>query len=53
VTELGGALDARNTAAEPQRIKPQTWHWRPQAAKDGLRYSFSPQSFTVMHFEAK
>jgi alpha-L-arabinofuranosidase len=48
VEELAGAMDARNTAAEPRRIVPATREWR----HDGtMRYTFQPGSFTVMRLE--
>jgi hypothetical protein len=51
VTELGGALYVRNTAGEPQRIKPAEVKWR-QPPKDGIgKYTFPPQSFTVIRFQ--
>lgn len=48
VTELSGPLEARNTAAQPNAIVPQSRQW-PHALKDGnTRYTFPPNSVTVL-----
>ena len=49
VTELAGPLNATNTAAERERIKPKTVDWR-HGMKDGvMKYELARQSFTVIH----
>jgi len=51
VTELAGALDARNTAGERERIVPRHVEWR-HGMKDGVvKYQFAGQSFTVIKME--
>jgi hypothetical protein len=51
VTELSGALDARNTAAHPRAIVPQSRPWK-HALQDGATsYTFPPYSVTVLRWE--
>jgi alpha-L-arabinofuranosidase len=51
VEELAGPLEAVNTAADPERIKPRSFDWR-HALRDGAAtYRFPPYSFTVIRFE--
>lgn len=48
VTELTGALTARNTAAQPASITPQRRPW-PHGLKDGkTSYTFPPHSITII-----
>jgi hypothetical protein len=51
VTELSGALNARNTAAHPSAVVPKSRPWK-HAFKDGdTRYTFPPCSVTVLRWE--
>jgi len=50
VMQLGGALDGRNTAAERERIKPGTSQWRHNLKDGGAKYTFLPQSLTIIRF---
>jgi len=51
VTELSEALDAVNTAIEPEAVVPQQREWR-HAFMDGhTRYIFPPHSITVLCFQ--
>jgi alpha-L-arabinofuranosidase len=47
VWELCGKPADRNTAAEPDLVKPKESEWRHAAG----RYEFAPYSFTVLRFE--
>ena len=51
VEELSGPLNARNTAAAPERIKPRVFEWRHRAKDGAVIYEFPPYSFTVIRFE--
>ncbi len=51
VNELAGPLDARNTAADPERIVPRERTWNLPAAGEALEYEFPAHSFTVLMFE--
>jgi alpha-L-arabinofuranosidase len=51
VTELSGALAAKNTAARPAAVVPQERRW-PHGLKDGkASYTFPPCSVTVIKWE--
>jgi alpha-L-arabinofuranosidase len=50
VEELSGSLDARNTAAVPEQIKPLSKDWRHGFAAGAARYTFPARSFTVLTF---
>jgi len=52
VEELAAALDATNTAAAPERVKPRSFTWKHDfAAQKAATYTFPPGSFTVLRFE--
>jgi hypothetical protein len=51
VTELSGALDARNTAAHPSAIVPQSRPWKHALKNGDTRYTFPPYSITVLRWE--
>jgi alpha-L-arabinofuranosidase len=51
VEELAGPLDAVNTAANPERIKPRSFDWRHAVRDGGTTYTFPPNSLTVIRFE--
>ncbi len=51
VAELAAPLDARNTAEEPGRVRPQTSEWRVEFKDGGARRIFPPYSFTVLRLE--
>ncbi|OWK36562.1 family 16 glycoside hydrolase [Fimbriiglobus ruber] len=51
VEELAGPLDARNTAASPDRIRPRQVEWPHRLAEGVASYTFPPHSFTVIRFE--
>ncbi len=51
LAEISGPLDARNTAAEPDRIVPRERTWQLPADRGALEYDFPPYSFTVLAFE--
>jgi DUF1680 family protein len=51
VEELTAPLDARNTAAEPRRIKPTQRDWRHDMSDGIAAYTFPPHSFTIIRFE--
>jgi hypothetical protein len=51
VEELAGPMEAVNTAADPERIKPRSFDWRHALREGGATYSFPPYSFTVIRFE--
>jgi hypothetical protein len=53
VMELAGPLDGRNTAQEPQRITSKPKQWRYEIKEGAARYTFAPQSFTIIRFSAK
>jgi hypothetical protein len=51
VSELSGPLAAKNTAAQPSAIVPQSRPWT-HGLKDGVTsYTFPPHSVTVLRFE--
>jgi hypothetical protein len=51
VTELSGPLDARNTAAHPRTIVPQSLPWKHALKHGETRYEFPPYSVTVLRWE--
>jgi hypothetical protein len=51
VTELSGALDARNTADEPDSCVPRHSQWRHGITGGNARRALPPRSFTVIRFE--
>ncbi|MCX8156021.1 MAG: DUF1080 domain-containing protein [Verrucomicrobiae bacterium] len=51
VEELAGPLDARNTAAAPERVAPQSRRWRHGAAGGPPRWVFAPHSVTFLQFK--
>lgn len=51
VEELAAPLDARNTADQPDRVRPSTRQWPHQLAEEKARYTFPARSFTVLVFE--
>ena len=51
VTELSGALDARNTAAHPSAIVPQSHPWKHALKNGDTSYTFPPYSITVLRWE--
>jgi alpha-L-arabinofuranosidase-like protein len=50
VVELSAPLDATNTAAQPDRVKPRDMEWKHDATGNG-RYMFPAHSFTVLKVE--
>jgi len=51
VMELAGPVDARNSSAEREKIRPKRIEWR-HGMKDGsMRYEFPERSFTVIRME--
>jgi alpha-L-arabinofuranosidase len=51
ITELSGALDARNTAAHPRAIVPQSRPWKHALKNGDTSYTFPPYSVTVLRWE--
>lgn len=51
VEELAGPLEARNTAADPERIKTVLGDWRHGVGNGSLKWVFPAHSFTVVRFE--
>ncbi len=51
IEELAGALDVKNTAEFPNRITSVRKEWQHGFSKGALRYTFPPQSVTVMQLE--
>jgi alpha-L-arabinofuranosidase len=51
VEELAGPLDARNTAAAPERIRPALSDWKHNAGSGHASRAFPAHSFTVVRFE--
>lgn len=51
VTELSGALDARNTAAHPSAIVPRARPRKHALTNGDTRYTFLPYSVTVLRWE--
>ena len=51
VETLAGALEAANTAAEPDRIKPGRSEWTHDLAGGKATYSFPPRSITMIRLE--
>ena len=51
VTELAGALDAANTADQPDAILPKSSEWTHAFADGATSYTFPPHSFTLIHLE--
>jgi hypothetical protein len=51
ITELSGALDARNTAAHPSAIVPQSRPWKHALKNGDTSYTFPPYSVTVLRWE--
>jgi alpha-L-arabinofuranosidase len=47
---LSGALDARNTAANPQFVKPVLTQWRDEFREGQTTYTFPADSLTVISF---
>ncbi len=50
-TTLSGPLDAVNTAAEPDRVRPTESERRLEFADGSALYTFPPHSFTILRFE--
>ena len=50
VETLAGSLDARNTADQPQIIKPSSIEWKHGLKDGGTTYTFSANSFTIIKF---
>jgi alpha-L-arabinofuranosidase len=48
VEELTAALDATNTAENPERIKAIRKEWRHHFANGSTTFTFQPHSFTVI-----
>ncbi|HEX3720920.1 MAG TPA: alpha-L-arabinofuranosidase C-terminal domain-containing protein [Verrucomicrobiae bacterium] len=51
VETLSGALDARNTAANPQFVKPMLTQWRDDFHEGRATYTFPADSLTVISFK--
>ena len=51
VEELAAPLDARNTAEEPARVRPQVAEWPHGFAGGNVRRAFLPYSLSVLRFE--
>ena len=51
VETLAGPLDARNTADQPEIIKPSSIEWRHGLINGITTYTFSANSFTVIKFK--
>jgi len=51
VEELAGPLEAVNTAAEPDRIKPRRSDWKHEMIGGKAAYSFPPHSITIIRIE--
>lgn len=51
VEELAAPLDAVNTAAQPDRVRPRKREWRHKLAGRETSYTFPARSFTVLRFE--
>jgi hypothetical protein len=51
VVELSGPLEARNTAAQPGAIVPQSRSWSHGLKNGQTRFPFRPNSVTVLRFE--
>ncbi len=51
VETLTAPLDARNTATEPERVKPSVTGWHHGLKAGQATYEFPARSFTVMRFE--
>lgn len=51
VTTLAGPLEARNTAAQTNRIVPRHSEWAHHAAEGVVQYTFDPFSVTALRFE--
>jgi hypothetical protein len=49
--ELVAPLQAANTAASPERVKPVRVEWRHEMKDGEAKYQFAPLSFTVLRFE--
>jgi alpha-L-arabinofuranosidase len=49
--ELVAPLQAANTAAAPERVKPGRVEWRHRMKDGEARYQFAPHSFTMLRFE--
>ncbi|HJT33451.1 MAG TPA: family 16 glycoside hydrolase [Pirellulales bacterium] len=50
VEELAAPLDAVNTAAQPDHVKPRKREWRHELAGQEAGYTFPARSFTVLRF---
>jgi alpha-L-arabinofuranosidase len=51
VTELSGALEAANSAAQPRAVEPRDRKWT-HGLKDGIvSYSFPPRSVTIIQWD--
>src|SRR5262249_50058830 len=51
VVELGGPLDAVNTAAEPRRVAPVEREWRHGLKGGSTQFTFSERSFTIVRLK--
>ena len=51
VSELAGPLDAENTAAQHERIRPRQFQWQHEMKDGRMRYVFAGQSFTVIRIQ--
>ena len=51
VEELAAPLQAANTAAVPDRVKPRRFDWRHAFQAGSASYSFPPHSVTVIRFQ--
>jgi alpha-L-arabinofuranosidase len=51
VEELAGPLQAANTAAEPNRVKPRSFAWDHRLQDGKTELTFAPHSFTIIRFE--
>ena len=49
--ELVAPLQAANTAASPERVKPVRVLWRHEMKDGEATYQFAPHSFIVLRFE--
>ena len=48
---LGGALDAENTAEQPDALVPVPIQWSLKPSINQTAYTFDPYSFTVLVFQ--
>jgi hypothetical protein len=51
VIELSGALDAVNTAAQPDAVVPRQTQWQHKMSVGSTEYTFPPHSILVLSFE--